>query len=49
MRANSSLGFLEISRKVIENTFQSDSQIVNQTVRQTVRQRDSLRVRQVDN
>ena len=41
MRANSSLRFLEISRKAIENNLQSDSQTVNQTDRQKVRQSDS--------
>ena len=34
MRANSSIQFLEISSKAIENNLQSGSQTVNQTVRQ---------------
>ena len=38
MRANSSLKFLEISRKDIENNLQSDGQAVNQTDSQTARQ-----------
>ena len=32
MRANSSLRFLEISRKGIENNLQSESQTVNQKI-----------------
>ena len=38
MRANSSLGFLEINRKASENNSMSDSEIVNQTDSQTVNQ-----------
>ena len=44
MRANSSLGFLEMDIKAIENNLQSHSQTVNQTYIQT----DSKTERQSD-